>query len=95
MITGASSGIGMAAARFLLKSECRVIATARRLDRLQALRDEVPTDVHPLELDVRDLAGIQAAIECLPSRFAQIDIVLNNAGLALGIDPRSSPAAPG
>lgn len=86
LVTGASAGFGQTIARRFASKGCKVIATARREERLQALADEFGEDrVLPLRLDVRDLASIQRAIAGLPSSFADIDVLVNNAGLALGL----------
>lgn len=87
LITGASSGFGAAAARFFLQAECRLVVAARRIDRLQALRDERPGRVHAVEMDVRERTGVEAAIANLPEEYGNISVVLNNAGLSLGASP--------
>ncbi len=87
-ITGATAGIGAASARLFARQGWHVVATGRRRERLEALRDELGHDaVHPVELDFRDEAAIDAAVGGLPDRFAGIDLLLNNAGLALGTAP--------
>ncbi|MGH7910828.1 MAG: SDR family NAD(P)-dependent oxidoreductase, partial [Candidatus Dormibacteraceae bacterium] len=88
LVTGASSGFGEAAARRFAEDGDRVIAAARRLDRVQALASDFPRgNVHALQLDVRDRDAVAAAIAGLPGPFAAIDILVNNAGLALGLGP--------
>ncbi|ROT31282.1 SDR family NAD(P)-dependent oxidoreductase [Micromonospora sp. HM5-17] len=82
-VTGASSGFGAAIARRFAAAGARVVACARRADRLAALG----SDVLPLVLDVRDRAAVAAAIEALPPSHADIDILVNNAGLARGLEP--------
>ena len=87
-ITGATSGFGAAAARRYVAAGGKVIATGRREDRLLALRDELGHDnCHIIPLDVRDRAAMEAAIAAIPAPFDQINIVLANAGLALGLQP--------
>jgi 3-hydroxy acid dehydrogenase/malonic semialdehyde reductase len=86
-VTGASAGFGAAIARTFVKGGHRVIATARRKDRLQALSNELGDALLPLELDVRDERAIASAIASLPEAFSQIDVLVNNAGLALGLEP--------
>jgi 3-hydroxy acid dehydrogenase / malonic semialdehyde reductase len=87
MITGASSGFGAAAARRFAACGDRVIAAARRTERLSSLADELGPDVLlPLTLDVRDRAGVDKAVAALPEGFAEVDILVNNAGLALGLE---------
>jgi 3-hydroxy acid dehydrogenase / malonic semialdehyde reductase len=88
MITGASSGFGAAAARRFAACGDRVIAAARRIERLRSLADELGSDVLlPLALDVRDRASVEKAVAALPEAFAEVDILVNNAGLALGLEP--------
>ena len=86
-VTGASAGFGAAIARTFVKGGHRVIATARRKDRLLALSQELGDALLPVELDVRDEAAIESAIASLPEPFSQIDVLVNNAGLALGLEP--------
>jgi serine 3-dehydrogenase len=84
-ITGATSGFGAAAARRFVAGGWRVVITGRRADRLQALVEELGTEhAHPACFDVRDEAAMRAALAALPPSFAQIDLLVNNAGLALG-----------
>jgi len=86
-VTGASAGFGAAIARTFVKGGHRVVATARRKDRLQALADELGDNLLPFELDVRDRAAVEAAPAALPADFAAVDVLVNNAGLALGLEP--------
>ena len=85
-ITGATSGFGHAAARQFAAQGARVVATGRRHDRLDKLKEELGERVHAVTLDVRDKAAVETAIASLPHDFARIDILVNNAGLALGLD---------
>ena len=86
-ITGASSGFGAATARGFAARGDRVIAAARRTDRLRSLADELGPDVLlPLTLDVRDRASVERVTASLPPDWAEIDILVNNAGLALGLE---------
>ncbi len=87
LVTGASSGIGLATARRLAGRGYRVVAAARRKDRLAALAGEFAGRIHALELDVRDHAAVSAAVDGLPSEFAGIDVLVNNAGLGRGSGP--------
>jgi Short-chain alcohol dehydrogenase of unknown specificity len=85
-ITGATSGFGAAAARRYVAAGGKVIATGRREGRLIALRDELGHDnCHIVPLDVRDRAAMEAAVAAIPAPFDAINIVLANAGLALGL----------
>lgn len=87
IVTGATSGIGEATTRALVGAGWQVIATGRRADRLAALADELGAAVHPAIFDVRDEAGRDAVLDALPDRFRDIDLLVNNAGLALGTAP--------
>ena len=87
LITGATSGFGRAAARRFIAEGWQVIATGRREDRLQQLRDELGDALHPARFDIRDEAAMRAALAALPERFRSIDLLLNNAGLAQGTKP--------
>lgn len=88
LITGATSGFGLACGRRFADEGWQLIITGRRADRLQALADEFPdTPMHQVVLDVRDRGRIQSMVDELPEQFAAIDVLLNNAGLALGVDP--------
>ena len=87
LVTGASAGFGAATAEALLAAGARVIATARRADRLEALASRHAGRVHPLLLDVRDRAAVESAIRGLSQGWAEIDVLVNNAGLALGLEP--------
>ena len=87
-VTGASSGFGAAVARRFAADGARVIASARRADRLAGLVAELGPQVLPLTLDVRDRAGVAAAVASLPEEFSAVDVLVNNAGgLALGLGP--------
>ena len=87
-VTGASSGFGAAIARRYARAGVRVVATARRQDRLQALLDEFGDDlIFVSVLDVRDRVAIERLAASLPPAFAEVDVLVNNAGLALGLEP--------
>ncbi|WP_404372272.1 SDR family NAD(P)-dependent oxidoreductase [Sphingomonas sp. MMS24-J45] len=86
-ITGGTSGIGEAAVRAFVGSGWRVVTTGRRAERLDALRESLGDSLHTLNIDVRDRAAMDAAISALPEEFAGIDLLINNAGLALGTAP--------
>lgn len=87
MITGASAGFGAAMARKFIHTGHRVIAAARRTDRLDALSKELGKDLLPVELDVTSKASIDQALASLPPDWQDIDVLINNAGLALGLEP--------
>lgn len=86
-VTGASAGFGAAIARSFVKGGHRVVATARRKDRLDALAAELGDALLALELDVRDADAVAAVPGVLPDGFAEVDVLVNNAGLALGLEP--------
>ncbi len=86
LVTGATSGFGEAFARRLLAAGARVIATGRRVERLAELEAELATDrLLTRELDVRSQASVETLMAGLPADFEGIDILYNNAGLALGL----------
>ncbi len=90
MITGASSGIGEACARVLARNSAKLILNARRKDRLESLakqlKDQYGTQSLVTPFDVRNLVEVKDALEGLPEEWEPIDILINNAGLALGLD---------
>ena len=86
LVTGATSGIGEACARRLLAAGYRVIITGRNVARLNALRDELGHDILPLVFDVRDREVTEMCVASLPETWKEIDVLVNNAGLALGLD---------
>jgi len=86
-VTGASAGFGTAMVRRFVREGHRVVAAARRLGRVNELRDELGDSVLPLLLDVRDRQAVEAAFAALPAEFAEVDVLVNNAGLALGLEP--------
>lgn len=90
LITGATSGIGEATARRLAQAGCRrLILVGRRADRLEALRAELQTQdtvVCTITLDVRSAEAVSRALSTLPDGVERIDVLINNAGLAAGLD---------
>lgn len=90
-ITGASSGIGQACAQLLAAQGAQLILCARRIERLhslaESLHEEFGSDCYINQLDVRQLDEIQAFIQSLPPEWQAIDVLINNAGLALASDP--------
>ncbi|WP_160130277.1 SDR family NAD(P)-dependent oxidoreductase [Kordia antarctica] len=88
-ITGATSGIGREIAREFAKHNIRLILCGRRQDRLDELQKELSskTEVHTLNFDVRDKENVLKAVASLPENFKKIDILINNAGNAHGLDP--------
>ncbi|MCQ4159784.1 bifunctional NADP-dependent 3-hydroxy acid dehydrogenase/3-hydroxypropionate dehydrogenase YdfG [Roseomonas sp. GC11] len=88
LVTGATAGFGAAIARRFVQDGARVIAAGRRAERLEALAAELGHDkLLPLVMDVRDSAAVTAAIAGLPESWSEIDLLVNNAGLALGLEP--------
>ena len=89
LITGATSGIGKATAQILAKNNYKIILCGRREDRMAELEKELSklTAVHTLLFDVRDKKAVSESIASLPEAFSTIDILINNAGNAHGVDP--------
>lgn len=87
MITGASAGFGAAMARKFVQTGHKVIAAARRTDRLDALAKELGNNLLPVALDVTSKSSIDQALASLPADWQEIDVLINNAGLALGLEP--------
>ncbi|HET8597915.1 MAG TPA: SDR family NAD(P)-dependent oxidoreductase [Castellaniella sp.] len=87
LVTGASAGFGAAISRRLVAEGYTVIGAARRLDRLQSLQAELGDAFHPLVMDVTDAAAVDQGCAWIAQRFAGLDLLVNNAGLALGIAP--------
>ncbi|MDA8050550.1 MAG: SDR family NAD(P)-dependent oxidoreductase [Rhodospirillales bacterium] len=87
LVSGASSGFGAAIARRTIADGHRVIAAARRRDRLEGLRAELGERLLPLPLDVTDRAAVATLPASLPEGWREVDVLVNNAGLALGLDP--------
>ncbi|SFF52674.1 3-hydroxy acid dehydrogenase / malonic semialdehyde reductase [Fontimonas thermophila] len=86
-VTGASAGFGAAIARRFIATGARVIIAGRRGERLRRLAAELGPLALPVSLDVRDKTAIDTVLAGLPAAFADIDVLVNNAGLALGLDP--------
>ncbi len=87
LVTGATAGFGSAIARRFAADGARVIVTGRRADVLKTMTDELGANAHALPFDVRDRAAVEAAFASLPPAFADVDVLVNNAGLALGLEP--------
>lgn len=87
LITGATAGFGQATARRFVKDGWKVIGTGRRAERLTALGEELGSAFHGVVFDITDEQAMVSALEGLPSDFADIDVLVNNAGLALGTAP--------
>src|SRR5579872_7473392 len=90
-ITGASSGIGRASAMAFAAEGARLLLCARRIERLRELETELEksnssTNVHSVQLDVRNRREVEKTLEALPEAWKAIDILLNNAGLSRGLD---------
>ena len=87
LVTGASSGFGAAIARRFAGAGWQVVACARRAERLAALVEAFGARVHAAAFDIRDHAAMRAMLAGLPERFRPVDVLVNNAGLALGTAP--------
>ena len=89
-ITGATSGIGLGCARKFAANGDKLILTGRNATRLSEISGELKaqgTEVVTLKFDVRDREAAQKALDSLPAEFSKIDVLVNNAGLALGLEP--------
>ncbi|MBN3217576.1 bifunctional NADP-dependent 3-hydroxy acid dehydrogenase/3-hydroxypropionate dehydrogenase YdfG [Pectobacterium polaris] len=86
-VTGATAGFGESITRKFISAGHKVIATGRRQERLDALKAELGDALYPLKLDVRDRQAIEQAVASLPAEWQTIDVLVNNAGLALGLEP--------
>lgn len=87
LVTGASSGIGRACAQAFAAAGARLVLCARRRERLAALAEELDTDTYHIELDVRERAAVERTLGQLPEAWRDIDVLVNNAGLAAGLGP--------
>jgi 3-hydroxy acid dehydrogenase / malonic semialdehyde reductase len=87
LVTGATAGFGAAFARRFVKDGHRVIATGRREERLADLKQELGDKVHIAKLDVTDEKAVAGFLDTLPAAWRDIDVLVNNAGLALGLSP--------
>lgn len=91
LITGATSGIGRATAELFAREGHRVMLTGRRADRLEALQQQLEDDFHgdvlTLSFDVRDQKSVQQILDTLPEAWQEVDLLINNAGLAKGLSP--------
>ncbi|UVL53640.1 SDR family NAD(P)-dependent oxidoreductase [Pseudomonas sp. B21-036] len=86
LVTGASSGFGKAIAQRLVNDGHRVVGIARRLERLEQLADQLGERFYPVALDITDKEAVAALPGGLPAEFATLDVLVNNAGLALGLE---------
>ena len=90
LVTGASAGIGHATSKLFAREGAKLILAARRLGKIrtlaQRLDDEYKTDCYCLQLDVRDRAEVESALNALPAKWKKIDILINNAGLSRGLN---------
>ncbi|QWA13677.1 bifunctional NADP-dependent 3-hydroxy acid dehydrogenase/3-hydroxypropionate dehydrogenase YdfG [Sodalis ligni] len=86
-VTGATAGFGETITRRFIQQGHKVIATGRRQERLDELKSELGEALFTLKLDVRDREGVQKAVDSLPAQWREVDVLVNNAGLALGMEP--------
>jgi len=90
LITGATSGIGYAAAVAFAQEGCDLILTGRRAERLKSIKKQIEenygVDVAAPSFDIRDRYACQAALDSLPEKFRKVDVLVNNAGLAAGLE---------
>ncbi|MCK3658868.1 NAD(P)-dependent oxidoreductase [Pasteurellaceae bacterium Pebbles2] len=86
LVTGASAGFGKAICAALVNAGYKVIGAARRLDKLEALKAKLGENFYPLQMDVSKTNEIDTALSSLPTEWAKIDLLVNNAGLALGLE---------
>jgi 3-hydroxy acid dehydrogenase/malonic semialdehyde reductase len=91
LVTGATAGFGESITRRFVANGHKVIATGRRQER-QELKDELGDSILTAQLDVRNRAAIEEMIANLPAEWRAIDVLVNNAGLALGMEPPTKPA---
>lgn len=87
LITGASAGFGKSACQLFVQNGYRVIGAARRMDKLSALKDELGENFLPLQMDMTDKNSINNALSEIPDDWQEIELLVNNAGLALGLEP--------
>jgi 3-hydroxy acid dehydrogenase / malonic semialdehyde reductase len=92
LVTGATAGFGKAIAERLVRDGYRVIATGRRQDRLDALAKALGPALLPFRLDMNDLDALRALPGSLPPGWQDVDVLVNNAGLALGLDKAQEAA---
>lgn len=87
LVTGASAGFGAEISRIFVKQGHKVIAAARRAERLYDLSEELGASLLPVTLDVRDSEAVMQLPGMLPDEFSKVEVLVNNAGLALGLEP--------
>lgn len=87
LVTGATAGFGLAICKLLLQSGYRVIGTGRRKERLNELHLQFGDNFLPLVFDIQDSSEVEKALNSRPQRWRKIDLLVNNAGLALGLEP--------
>jgi 3-hydroxy acid dehydrogenase / malonic semialdehyde reductase len=87
LITGATSGFGAACAERLAREGARVVLAARRGERLAEMARRLGDRALPVVLDVRDRRAVESAVAALPDGFSEVDVLVNSAGLALGLEP--------
>lgn len=86
-VSGATAGFGEAIAKRFARDGARLVICGRRADRLDTLAKQLGVPTHAITLDVRDRSAVEAAVAAIPPAFSEIDLLVNNAGLALGLEP--------
>ena len=86
LVTGSTAGFGTAICRTLIENGYRVIGTGRRVARLEQLQQELSENFHFLAFDISDRLATEDAFHSLPANWQSIDLLVNNAGLALGLE---------
>ncbi|MGF7452553.1 SDR family oxidoreductase [Pasteurella bettyae] len=86
-VTGASAGFGKSTCITLVKAGYKVIGAARRLEKLNELKQQLGDNFYPLQMDISNTVDIDKAIDSLPKQWSEIELLVNNAGLALGLEP--------
>ncbi len=87
LVTGASAGFGAAIARILAANGWRVVIAGRRIERLRDLAESTDGNLYPLPFDIRTRTAVNQALATIPEEFLPIEVLVNNAGLALGLEP--------
>ena len=90
LVTGATAGIGEAVARKFAENGMKLVLAARRREKLETIADSLGTECHILELDITNRSAVDKSFNRIPEKFSEIDVLVNNAGLALGLESASN-----